>query len=50
VLHGHVSGLGKVHHREFAEASGEMSREKFTEFLRESLSLAAGFCRDGAIA
>jgi DNA modification methylase len=50
VVDGHVSGLGKTHHREFAEASGEMSQEQFTEFLRESLSLAGSFCRDGAIA
>jgi DNA modification methylase len=47
---GNVSGLGKTHHREFVEASGEMSQEQFTEFLRQSLALAASFCRDGAIA
>jgi hypothetical protein len=31
---GHVSGLGKVKHREFACASGEMSEAEFTAFLR----------------
>ncbi len=33
---GHVSGLGKVKHREFAQASGEMSRAEFTAFLRKA--------------
>lgn len=32
-ISGHVSGLGKVRHREFAMASGEMSRSEFTSFL-----------------
>lgn len=31
---GHVSGLGKVQHREFAMASGEMSAAEFTGFLQ----------------
>lgn len=47
---GHVSGLGRTQHREFGEASGEMSKDEFTSFLSQSLSLAAGACRDGAIA
>lgn len=49
-IDGHVSGLGTVRHREFAMASGEMSREAFTDFLTQTLSLAASVCRDGAIA
>lgn len=49
-INGHVSGLGIVRHREFAMASGEMSREAFTDFLTQTLSLAASVCRDGAIA
>jgi hypothetical protein len=32
-VRGHVSGLGKVQHREFAMASGEMDRDQFTAFL-----------------
>ena len=32
-IEGHVSGLGKVKHREFAMASGEMSEAEFTGFL-----------------
>ncbi len=49
-INGHVSGLGRVQHREFMEASGEMSPAQFTMFLRETLAPAAGVCRDGAIA
>lgn len=47
---GHVCGLGSVHHRDFAFASGEMSKEQFTGFLTTTLSNAASVCRDGAIA
>jgi DNA modification methylase len=46
---GHVSGLGRIRHREFAEASGEMSPTEFTEFLRRTFAVAANACRDGAI-
>lgn len=49
-IDGHVSGLGQVRHREFAEGSGEMTAEEFTAFLRETLGPAAAACRDGAIA
>lgn len=47
---GHVGGLGKVKHREFAFASGEMSAAEFTAFLREAMAPAAARCREGAIA
>jgi DNA modification methylase len=46
---GHVSGKGKARHREFAEASGEMSPSEFTAFLDEVLSNTSRSCRDGAI-
>lgn len=49
-ISGHVSGLGKVQHREFAFASGEMSDAAFTGFLTETLGSAAACCRDGVIA
>ena len=49
-INGHVSGLGKVRHREFAFASGEMSQTQFTAFLIESLSASAAVMCDGAIA
>ena len=32
-IDGHVSGLGKARHREFAMASGEMTEADFTIFL-----------------
>ena len=36
---GFVSGKGRVRHREFAHATGEMSRDEFTAFLGESLKV-----------
>ncbi|MBA3041281.1 MAG: ParB N-terminal domain-containing protein [Alphaproteobacteria bacterium] len=47
---GHVSGLGRMKHREFAVASGEMDETAFTGFLRDSLGAAANHLTDGAIA
>jgi ParB-like nuclease domain len=32
-IDGHATGLGRVHHREFAMASGELSRSEFTDLL-----------------
>lgn len=49
-IDGHVCGLGKVRHREFVMATGEMSEADFTAFLAASLKPAAESCRDGAIA
>ena len=49
-IDGHVCGLGRVRHREFAMGVGEMSREAFTAFLVETLGSAADRCCDGAIA
>ncbi len=49
-IDGHVCGLGEVRHREFAMASGEMSRSQFTAFLTQSLGNMASVMRDGAIA
>ena len=49
-IDGHVCGLGRVRHREFAMGTGEMSEPAFTAFLRETLGAAARTCRDGAIA
>ena len=44
-----VQGRGKIKHREFAAASGEMSRAQFTEFLTQWMLLAARYTGDGAI-
>jgi len=49
-IDGHVGGLGRTKHREFAFASGEMTRTQFTSFLTETLSNAARVSKDGAIA
>jgi len=46
---GHVCGLGKTKHRDFAMASGEMSEAEFTDFLTTVFSnLVAASC-DGSI-
>jgi DNA modification methylase len=44
-----VSGLGRVKHREFVQASGEMSEAEFVEFLSTSIRAMAEFCYDGAL-
>jgi DNA modification methylase len=44
-----VVGRGKIKHREFTSASGEMSRDEFTRFLVSTLSLAAHYSREGSI-
>jgi DNA modification methylase len=38
-IDGHASGLGKVRHREFAMASGEMSPDQFLSFLKNTCAL-----------
>lgn len=47
---GFVSGLGKVQHREFVAASGEMDSEGFTRFLTAALVQVARSSHDGALA
>lgn len=49
-IDGHVCGLGRIRHREFAMGVGEMSTDAFTGFLKASLQPMAAACRDGAIA
>jgi len=46
---GHVSGLGKVRHREFAMASGEMSSGEFTKFLEAVFVQLIDFSANGSI-
>ncbi|MDP3176111.1 MAG: DNA methyltransferase [Phenylobacterium sp.] len=48
-ISGHVSGLGSVRHREFAMASGEMSREEFIVFLTTATTNMAEASVDGSI-
>jgi DNA modification methylase len=46
---GHVSGLGRVRHREFAMASGEMTGVEFTAFLKDIFQRMAEASRVGAL-
>ncbi len=46
---GHVGGRGKVKHREFAFASGEMSEGEFTAFLARVFANLAAHAADGAM-
>ena len=48
-IDGHVGGLGKTKHREFAMASGEMSSAEFTSFLHGALQQLARHSVDGSI-
>jgi DNA modification methylase len=48
-ISGHVCGLGKVRHAEFAMASGEMSDPEFERFLEGVLGNLASFSIDGSI-
>jgi DNA modification methylase len=48
-IDGHATGLGAIHHRAFAMASGEMSPPTFAVFLARSLRNLAAFCISGAI-
>jgi len=46
---GHVSGLGKVQHREFAMASGEMTSPEFADFMRKVFANLVAFSEKGSI-
>jgi DNA modification methylase len=48
-IDGHVSGLGRIKHREFAMASGEMSEAQFIDFLSKVFKLLCQFSNDGSI-
>jgi len=48
-IDGHVCGLGKVQHKEFAMASGEMTSEQFSRFLSSSFANLANYSADGSI-
>ncbi len=44
-----IQGRGKIKHRDFVAASGEMSSEQFTSFLASSLALTATHSANGSI-
>jgi DNA modification methylase len=48
-IKGNVSGLGAVHHREFAMASGEMKEAEFAEFLIKVLTLHSRQSAEGSL-
>ncbi len=48
-IDGHVGGSGKIKHREFAMASGEMTDAEFTTFLTRALQNLADHSVDGSI-
>ncbi len=48
-IDGHVSGLGKHKHREFAMATGEMSGQEFTTFLRTAMAHAHRWSAPGSV-
>ncbi len=48
-IDGYVTGFGKVHHPEFAMASGEMSESEFADFLTNVLAQLARNSVDGAL-
>jgi NAD+-dependent secondary alcohol dehydrogenase Adh1 len=48
-IDGNVCGSGAVRHREFAMASGEMTKEEFVRFLAGALDLVRAYASPGAI-
>jgi DNA modification methylase len=48
-IDGHVCGLGRVRHRDFAMGCGEMSSEAFTRFLAGAFGHLAAYTKDGSI-
>jgi len=48
-IKGHVGGKGKIQHREFAMASGEMSDREFVEFLTDVFQNMAKFSQLGSV-
>jgi DNA modification methylase len=48
-IQGHVSGQGKIRHREFAMASGEMDEAQFTRFLTQTFEHLAAHSHPGSI-
>jgi len=48
-IQGHVSGLGKVKHREFSQGVGEYSEPQFIAFLERAMANASDWSRDGSL-
>lgn len=48
-IHGHASGKGRIQHREFPMAAGEMDAIGFTSFLTRFCALSAKYSVNGSI-
>jgi DNA modification methylase len=48
-IDGNVCGLGRIRHREFAMASGEMTEAEFTGFLKTNFERLAANTTDGSV-
>ena len=48
-IDGHATGNGAIKHREFAMASGEMSRQEFQSFLMNALTLMSKYSNAAAL-
>lgn len=48
-IDGHVCGSGKIKHKEFAMAVGEMNQEEFTDFLKNAFKNLSEYSTDGSI-
>ncbi len=48
-IDGHVCGLGKVKHREFGMASGEMTPEEFIDFLSQYMAQLCRYTVNGSL-
>lgn len=48
-INGHVGGLGKIKHRAFPMASGEMDKPGYTAFLTIVFGEIVAACQDGAL-
>ena len=49
-VNGHVGGLGRLKHREFVQASGEMTDDEFGTFLSQAIALIWANVCDGGMA
>lgn len=48
-IQGHVGGSGKIKHKEFAFASGEMNDQEFIKFLEKNFELCANYSKRGSL-
>jgi len=48
-INGHVSGFGAIRHREFAMASGEMTKQEFTDFLSTAIIMISKNSAPGSV-